>query len=204
MIKGNEISSYKDLLKPQYKDKVTINDPSITGAGIGLMGHLAYQLWTEPEAIQYLKDLLTNGTTVMRDQRLQAEWIARGKTPLALACDPKSYTAFVQAGANLRNVITREGVYITTGDGAVAVPPKVAHPNAAAVFINWLLTKDGQAIYSKAAPTMSMRKDVSTDPIPPDLVPGPEEKTFVDTEEYVLQRGKFLGTVKKVIDEAAK
>ena len=31
MIKKGEITTYKDLLKPQYKGKIIMNDPSVTG-----------------------------------------------------------------------------------------------------------------------------------------------------------------------------
>ncbi|MDZ4246864.1 MAG: ABC transporter substrate-binding protein, partial [Dehalococcoidia bacterium] len=62
IIKPGEITSLKDLLKPQYKGKVTINDPSAPGSGNAIMASLAFFEWNEQEAVKYFKDLLANGT----------------------------------------------------------------------------------------------------------------------------------------------
>ena len=37
---------------------------------------------------------------------------------------------------------------------------KAPHPSAAKLFINWLLTKEGQTVWCKNLPTNSARKDV--------------------------------------------
>jgi ABC-type uncharacterized transport system YnjBCD substrate-binding protein len=47
------------------------------------------------------------------------------------------------------------------------------HPNAARVFINWFLSKEGQTTYQEIMNTTSdyaesMREDIPKDPIPPE------------------------------------
>ncbi len=199
MINAKEITSYKDLLKPEYKGKITINDPTITGAGSGFLAHLAYHIWSEDEAFDFIRQLIKNGTVVMRDQRLQAEWLARGKNPIALALDPNGFAELVDAGAPITRAVMKEGVLMATGDGSVGLPAVVSHPNAATVFLNWLLSKDGQSIFAKGAGAISKRLDVPPEGYNPDLLPGPQEKLFVDTEDFIINRGKLVEIAKKAL-----
>ena len=198
MIKKGEITSYKDILKPQYRGKVTLNDPSIQGEGIGLFGHLALHIWNQEEAIEYMKQLIKNDTQVMRDQRLQGEWLVRGRNAIALALDANGFNELIAAGAPIEPVVMKEGTYISTSDSALAVPKVSPHPNATKVFINWLLSREGQRVYSGPSGAMSLRVDVPPTGINPGFIPGPEEKTFTDTEEYVLKRGTLLDVTKKI------
>ncbi len=45
LVKEGEITTFKDLLKPQYKGKITMNDPSVTGVGNAFMNYLARNVW---------------------------------------------------------------------------------------------------------------------------------------------------------------
>ena len=45
MIKKGEITDYPDILKSQYKGKITMNDPTMTGSGGDFMTHLAVNIW---------------------------------------------------------------------------------------------------------------------------------------------------------------
>lgn len=201
LIKPGEITSYRDVLKPQYRGKVTLNDPSIQGAGLGLIGHLSFHIWNQEEAFEYMRQLVKNDAEVMRDQRLQIEWLSRGKNPIALALDPNSFAEMMGAGAPIAPVLLKEGTYITTADGGLAVPKVLAHPNAAAVFINWLLSREGQRVYCKPAGSMSLRMDVPVEGLNPGFVPGPDEKTFTDTEDYIIKRGNLLQEAKKIFPQ---
>lgn len=204
LVRKDEIASYKDVLKPQYKGKVTLNDPSVSGAGVGFFGHLSFQIWSEQEAIDYLKQLVGNEVTIMREQRLQTEWLAQGRNPVALALDPNTFAEFIQAGAPIAPVVVKDGVYITTGDGGVSVPEITPHRNAATLFINWLLSREGQTLFARTAGAISMRVDVPAEGLHPGFVPGPDERTFMDSEEYVLKRGELLGVARKIFAEMQK
>ena len=48
---------------------------------------------------------------------------------------------------------------------------RAPHPNAGKVFLNWLLTKDGQTAFSTGMGYVSRRVDVSTDHVPSYWVP---------------------------------
>lgn len=201
MIKQGEITSYNDVLKPQYRGKVTLNDPSVTGAGLGLFGHLAYHIWSEQEAIDYLKRATRNDTTVMRDLRLQVEWLARGRSSIALAPTPKIFDEFLDAGSPIAPVTMKEGVYISTGSSTVSVVAAPPHPNATIVFLNWLLSGEGQRAYYGPAAAVSLRLDVPATGLNPYLAPGPDEKIFMDSEDYIIKRGKLMDVAKRIIEE---
>ena len=55
----------------------------------------------------------------------------------------------------------KEGSSIGSGFGAVSYLNRAPHPNAAKVFINWLLTREGQAHWTRASVGNSLRTDVA-------------------------------------------
>jgi ABC-type Fe3+ transport system substrate-binding protein len=65
------------------------------------------------------------------------------------------------------------GGFITAGFGSVMLMNRAPHPNAAAVFINWLLGRDGQTTWTKAVNQPSHRTDVPSDHLPAYLTPKP-------------------------------
>jgi ABC-type Fe3+ transport system substrate-binding protein len=72
------------------------------------------------------------------------------------------------------------------------------HPNAARLFINWLLTKEGQTIWSKELQTNSRRTDVP---------PGAEERqpergkkyVQIDAEELIPEIDKTRALITEVM-----
>jgi ABC-type Fe3+ transport system substrate-binding protein len=55
-----------------------------------------------------------------------------------------------------------EGTYASVGNGGPIVIKNPPHPNAAKVFINWFLSREGQEIYSRAFGHATRRLDVDT------------------------------------------
>ncbi|MBI4334486.1 MAG: extracellular solute-binding protein [Chloroflexi bacterium] len=206
LIREGEITTYKDLLKPQYKGKIAINDPSVPGQGNAWFGHLARDLWNVEEASEFLRQLIVQQEAVVqRDNRLHAEWVARGKYPVGLATLFDNLAEFIKLGAPLKMVVVKEGDKILSGAGAIGVPPVSAHPAATALFVNWILTKEGQTnLAIKGFGIPSLRADVSTESINPIFIPGPQEKIFYDSEEDILFRGKMQEVARKIIQEASK
>ncbi|MBI4333186.1 MAG: extracellular solute-binding protein [Chloroflexi bacterium] len=207
IIKQGEITTYKDLLKPQYKGKIALNDPSVTGTGNAMFGHLSRDLWTPQEAYDYLRQLLKQQEAVIeRDKRLHVEWVARGKYPVGLGGTLDSMGEFVKMGAPIQPVVLKEGHKVTSGSGAVGVPAVSPHPNATMVFLNWLLSKEGQTHFAvKGFGQPSLRTDVTTEGIQPMFIPGPEEKIFLDSEEEILFRGQeMIEQIEKIIREAMR
>jgi len=205
MIKKGEITDYLDLLKPQYKGKITLNDPAVTGAGGDFMINLVVNIWDLPKAKDYLSQLVgRQQVNIQRDNRLHVEEIAKGKYPIGIAPNPASTAGLLDAGAHLDVVYLKQGVRVTSGAGALGVPTKSPHPNAAKLFVNWLLSKEGQGVYSKGMGNPSMRKDVSTEGFHPMFLTQPGEKVFPDSEDFLNRTAEVLKMAKEVIAAANK
>jgi len=205
LVKKGEITTYKDLLKPQYKGKITINDPTIAGSGKEVFLHLALNIWNLDETKVFLKQLLKQQEAVIeRDNRQNVESVARGKYAIGLGPNPDTFAEFLKQGTPLDAVLLKEGVFVSSAAGCIAVPSKFAHPNAAKLFVNWLLSKEGQTVFVKTFGNPSMRNDVSTSQFNPIFLTQPNEKVFLANETSILFTDEISKATKQIIDEVYK
>ena len=56
------------------------------------------------------------------------------------------------------------------------------NPNAARVFVNWILSKEGLEIYARGYGTTTLRKDIDESYLKPGIVPKVNVKYFDDTD----------------------
>jgi len=70
---------------------------------------------------------------------------------------------FFEAGVPVKPIShLKEGRYASIGNGAHTILKNRPHPNATKVFVNWMLSKEGQEVYVKAFGQGSRRLDVNT------------------------------------------
>lgn len=180
LVKPGEIKSYKDLLAPKWKGRIVINDPTITGAGVSW-----FSAATKLIGPEYMRKLAKQQPLISRDQRLQVEWIARGKYPILIAATEQAEAEFVTAGAPIELLDTAEGGCVSQSSGAISLALKAPHPSAAKVVLNWVLSKEGQTTLSKAYLMQSGRVDVPSDFLDPKAVRKPGRKYInTSTEEF--------------------
>ncbi len=160
VVKPGTIKNHYDLLDPLWKGKISLRDPTTAGSGNAFFTFVAE---TFPNGLDYLRKLGKQEPAITRDPRIQTEWVARGKYPVAIGCKIDIVKEFIQAGAPIVAVPTPEGTYLTGSGGGVAVLNKAPHPKAAALFVNWLLSKEGQLVASRAYGGQSAREDIATD-----------------------------------------
>lgn len=202
LVKEGEITSHLDLLKPQWKGKTVMYDPSIPGAALAGLYYLTMEWGGNEKAYEYIRSLIKeNDAIVTRDMRQQVEWVARGKYLFALWPQPPAVSQHLQAGVPLAAASVKERGRIDAANGVMSVPSKPPHPNAATIFINWFLSKEGQTVASKAMGMPSARLDVPTEGVNPVFVPKPGVKYNVEDEEITLARLKFQEGFKKYFDE---
>lgn len=152
----NEILSYEDLLKPKWQGKIGFFDPRTPGPGDSTWTYL----W-EVMGEAYLRKLVKQKVLISRNRRQLAESLAKGKLAVTIGMAYYSLSRFVKAGLPLKALpIPKEGTYPTGGTGVVVVLRDNPHPNAARVFVNWLLSKEGQEIFARAMGHLSRRFDV--------------------------------------------
>lgn len=204
LAKPDEFDSYKDLLKPQFKGKLTLPDPGGSGPGGYFANHLV-DIFGFEEGMGLLKDLiLKQETVIQRDARLHVETVARGKYSVGLGPGTQFVADFLALGAPIAIKIPREGDGGGASFGGLAMPLKPPHPNAATLFVNWMLTKEGQTLFAKHTGNPSRRLDVSTEGINPIFLPLPGEKVMWDSAEFYLRRDKVAKAAKEIVIQTEK
>ncbi len=205
LVKDGEITSYLDLLKSQWKGKTVMYDPTRSGAAQAGSANLALEWGSNEKAYEYIVSLIKQQDTIVtRDMRLQVEWVARGKYPVALWPQVPATNQFLKVGAHLAAAPLKEKGRVTPGNGGLTIPMKPPHPHAATIFLNWFLSREGQTLAVKVMAAPSSRTDVSTEGIAPMFIPQPGEQNFVQDEETTLARAPFIEGLKKVFSQLNK
>ncbi|MBI4330019.1 MAG: extracellular solute-binding protein [Chloroflexi bacterium] len=183
LVKPGELKSWNDLLEPKWKGRLLLNDPTLSGAGQQNMTILAYRIkdW------DYIRALLRQEPDVQRDNNLMMQWVARAKYPFVISPRNAVVYEFMQAGAPLAYVTPAEGTYTSVGDGIIGLLQHSPHPNAARVFINFFLSKEGQTIFARNNGYQSLRVDVPTDFLEQATVRQPGGKYFSTLDRDYLE-----------------
>ncbi len=198
MVKDGEIKSFYDILNPKWKGQVVLNDPTVTGAGNNFVTILVGRYGLD-KGREFLRQLKKQEPQITRDTRLQVEWMAKGKYALTLGAQVSTLIEFKNLGAPVEIVKVQEGGLMGAGSGFIALPSgKLPHPNAAKVFINWILTREGQTVFGKAWLQPSGRTDVFI-PGVEDSVAKPGDPFIVVTEETMAMTDELLALGREVL-----
>ena len=156
--KPAEFRGFDDLLDPKLQNKIGISDPRTPGSGSSMWSYMNYIKGEE-----YLKRLVAQKLFVTRDLRLLAENLAKGKIAVTSGIAYSEYLPFIKAGLPVTPLpVPKEGLYVSGGYGHLTILKNPPHPNATKVFVNWLLGRDGQEIFSRAMGVGTRRLDVDT------------------------------------------
>jgi iron(III) transport system substrate-binding protein len=179
LVKPGEIDELPKLLDPKWKGKFVINDPLPSGSG-NVTFRWIWQVLGPEKAKDYYRRIRANVAVADRDQRRQIEWVAQGKYAFLLAPSDGTLGQLIARGLKLGILpeFKDYGTYVTASFGSAMLLNRRPHPGAAALFLNWLLTKAGQTAWSKAMEHVSRRLDVPTDHLPPYIIPPPNAKFF--------------------------
>ncbi|MBI4329814.1 MAG: extracellular solute-binding protein [Chloroflexi bacterium] len=184
LVKTGDIKSYKDLLNPRWKNQLVFFDPTIPGHG-----PINFMIFHEFMGPDFTRDLMKQEFVITRDARLQTEWIARGKYAISGVMGGEIQAEFVRAGAPIKGVVPAEGTYTSGGKGLIGVPGKSPHPNAGKALVNWILTREGQTLMSKALGVASRRLDVTHEFVSdPSVVPQQGVKYVNSDSEEMIQK----------------
>lgn len=189
LARKEELLSWYDLLNPKLKGKMNIQDPTSAGKG-GKFVNRALTLYGLDW--DYMRALAKQELVITTDKRLMIEWIVRGKHIVSLLPDDKIYEEFEQAGAPLKHLMLKESKDMLGGGASgIALINKAPHPNAAKLFINWWLSREGQTIFSQADNIQSAREDTPANHLPANRIRKPGVEYAVETEEFILQEPKM-------------
>ena len=80
----------------------------------------------------------------------------------------------------------------------MSLPSKPAHPNATIVMVNWLLTAEGQKVFSKGFGLPASRQGVVVEGLDPNTLPLPGEKILSYGEDDILRQAEALTIAREV------
>ncbi len=166
MTNSEEFTSYKSLLNPKWKGKIIIDDPRKPGPGNATF--LFFYLHPEL-GIDFIRAFARQKPVILKNYRQEVDLVAQGKFPILLGGWELPVEVLMRKGlpiAIVKPAQLQEGSDVSPSNGAVALYNNAPHPNAAKVYINWLLSKEGQTLFSRAMGYISARRDVSTDHSP--------------------------------------
>lgn len=198
LIKPGQITLAKDLLRPEYKGKIASYDPRRGGAG---QSDATYLLNIFGE--EFVRRLfMDQGVVYTANHRQLADWIARGVYSIGLGTVERAVEPIRKEGLPLRIVAFKDAPgYLTGGSSVVKMIKDAPHPNAATVLLNWLLSKEGQQIFTDLVGQPSRRTDVSFKRVPEYRIPQKGGK-YLDTyayEFYAKKRPKIKKDLLKML-----
>lgn len=194
LVRPGEIRSLEDLLNPKWKGRIIINDPTTTGTGNGTMKTILVF-----KGEDFIRKLVEQSPTVTRDARIQTEWLARGKYAVSLGPSFGIIKDFIETGSPLAYILPSEGAFMSNSPGAITLAKNAPHPNAARLFINWILTREAQIEFSRAQDTASRRLDAGADHLAPERRPRPETRYFRDTDDdYWIKHEEQTNKIKEI------
>ena len=157
-VSKQELATLKDLLDPKWTGKIVINDPRVPAHGQIMLASMAFI-----EGNEYIRKLMVDQKPVyVTDVRQMTQWLATGRYPIAIGADSSMLENMQSKGVGKRvELLLADGLPRTISGVTVNVFKNPPNPNAAKVFIHWLLGHEGQTAFSElVGETNSRRVDV--------------------------------------------
>ena len=166
-IKEAEIATIKkqtDFFDPRWNGKIAgqgMGDPS----GIRQMIDSYFEPDRGPDWVKTY--LLNAGITFSDDRRILETWVVGGRLPLqAVATGSEDLIALAKKGLPIKQVFWPKQLAAIRAGGSgccISAFANAPHPNAAKLFINWFLSKEGQTLTHTSIPNLdrsSLRNDI--------------------------------------------
>jgi ABC-type Fe3+ transport system substrate-binding protein len=203
LLNPNDFQSYWDFLNPKLKGKiVSVDVRKIRGAGSPWQ-YLYYHSQLGPEFIRRLYGEME--VTMTADLRQAVDWLATGKFALILPSQGSVTAKAKNQGLpvdEFEPYHLKEGVNISSAFGQLTLVNRAPHPNAAKVFINWLLSREGQIVFQKAMSQEGDAKESRRTDIPKEHIPQQERRKdkmiYFDTDDPEI---KDLRPAIKLVEE---
>jgi iron(III) transport system substrate-binding protein len=199
LIQPKDFNSFWDFLNPKWKGKILSRDIRLPGTGGSAIRLFYYHPDMGPEFVRKL--FADTDITLYRDRRQGLDWLATGKFPICFWCEGVD-KANVQGLPVDTFGRMKEGAGLSAGQAILTLVNQAPHPNAAKVFVNWFLSRDGQLNFQKALGKAdegspdSLRIDIPKDDVDPKSrrIDGVK---YLDTDQWLAMK-----PVLKVVEDA--
>jgi ABC-type Fe3+ transport system substrate-binding protein len=209
LAREDDFKSIWDFVNPKWKGKIIARDVTPPGPGNGAMRFFYDSPKIGQEFIKRLYGQMD--ITLFRDGRVGVDWLANWKYAICFFCASDVYKAASQGLPVDVFGPMKEGGGLVSGYGALVIPKVAPHPSATKVFVNWLLSREGQLTLQKALsgsqeePPDSLRIDIPKDEIPADNRRRDGiDYMDLDSREEWMQRDGYVNLVKSTMAKNPK
>jgi ABC-type Fe3+ transport system substrate-binding protein len=195
-----KVDTFESLMNPKLKGKIVARDASYPNAGSYSLAPIL-----KAKGADFLAKFLREQNPRVFDNPEQLDkMLTSGAAAVEIGGQAQSYSACrADGGCKTIESIPAMATTISRGFG---VMKKAPHPEAVKVWLNWILSKEGQELLVKewakanTSGAVSMRKDVAPAPGHEQYLPD-----FAHADQYVwvsTERGdKDINTVTKIFKE---
>jgi iron(III) transport system substrate-binding protein len=207
LVDVKEFKSYWDLLHPKWRGKIIARDIREAGPGAGNTRFFYYHPELGPPFIKRLFGEMD--VTLFRDFRQGPDWLATGKFAICFFCDVDMLKHQGLPVETFGPSAFKEGGGLVQQFGTLVLVNRAPHPHAAKVFINWLLSRNGQMALQKRlataeSPADSLRIDIPKDDVPL-LNRRLEGVKYIDTgKPEWIEMGPIINVVNEALKAAGK
>jgi ABC-type Fe3+ transport system substrate-binding protein len=190
-VKPDDFKSIHDLLHPKWKRKISADDPTVAGQGASVAATL-YTFLGEEFVKKFYVD---NQVAISRSSRQVEDWLVRGTYPVSVGVGENGIQRLRKEGFPVQSARRLTGLPGYIGGGGfnyVCVVNRAPHPNAARLFANWLVSKEGLELYSRLLLHPTMRNDVDESFVPPYEIPQPGVNYFVHDWDFIVNHKKAV------------
>ena len=150
------LTNIRDIVDAKWAGKISMADPR-AGSSLTEMG-----IMDKAFGDDFVHKLLGQQKPVItKEPRQQLDWLLSGRYPIAMGIPTAALVEFEAQGGKLDKLAATRGILAySQGVGGLTLFSHAPHPNAAKVFVNWILTQKVQTRIMKAVKLNSRRVDV--------------------------------------------
>jgi ABC-type Fe3+ transport system substrate-binding protein len=179
VIKDETFGSWFDLLKPEYKGKISCHSARITPS----FAVSYYAMKNEPTiGPDFFKRLAAQETVTPQISEQAADRVLTGEWPIAMSAGPRVYSYWEQGAKHVKTSFPKEGTVSLPSFwlGLDAAP----HPNAAKLALNFARTQIAGQLLMEREARMSSRTDVTSPNR--DFIPLVQDKKWLYVDQLKL------------------
>jgi iron(III) transport system substrate-binding protein len=154
LTKPNEVpKSWDDFLDPKWKGKLSLDTEAFEWMGF-LLNHMG-----EQRALRYFERLTKQDVKFLRGRSLQLQLLAAGEFPITMVSNANLILDLKKAGAPVEPIRISP---VLLRPSLLMLAANAPHPHAAILYLDFLLSKDGQNLLASSG-RLPARTDVQTD-----------------------------------------
>lgn len=157
-VRIDEFRSGRELFDPKWRGKISAEDPTVPGSGV--FTATRFYLAFGEEGLKRL--YIDQKPVISRDPRQLTDWLLRGAYPIAIGADEDKLDQMRAEGIPVASVygLSDLPATVSAGFGMLALFDQAPHPAAAKLFANWLASREGLELWTRARQVSPERNDI--------------------------------------------